>query len=60
MNLINEDDKSFGVSFDCDEVRCFKKLFDDEKFYGLGEKTGPLIERATICNVEFRYTPLYK
>ena len=42
MNLINEDDKTFGVSFDCDEVRCFKKLFKDEKFYGLGEKTGPL------------------
>ncbi len=42
MNLINEDDKTFGVSFDCDEVRCFKNLFKDEKFYGLGEKTGPL------------------
>ena len=42
MNLINRDDKTFGVSFDCDEVRCFKTLFKDEKFYGLGEKTGPL------------------
>ena len=42
MNLINQDDKSFGVSFDCDEVRCFKTLFKDEIFYGLGEKTGPL------------------
>lgn len=25
MNLINSDDESFGVSFDNDEVRCFKK-----------------------------------
>lgn len=42
MNLINRDDKSFGVSFDCDEVRCFKTLFQDERFYGLGEKTGSM------------------
>jgi len=46
MNLINEDEKSFGVSFDNDEVRCFKKLFDDEQFYGLGEKTGNLNKRG--------------
>jgi alpha-glucosidase len=42
MNLINEDDKTFGVGYDCDEVKCYKKLFKDESFYGLGEKTGPL------------------
>lgn len=42
MNIINEDEKSFGVSYDFDEVRCFKKLFSDEIFYGLGEKTGNL------------------
>ena len=42
MNLLNEDEKSFGVSFDADEVRCFKTLFKDELFYGLGEKTGSL------------------
>jgi alpha-glucosidase len=42
MNLINEDDKTFGIDYDFDEVKCYKKLFKDEKFYGLGEKTGPL------------------
>ena len=42
MDLINQDNKSFGVSFDGDEVRCFKALFKDERFYGLGEKTGLL------------------
>ena len=42
MNLINQDDKTFGVGFDNDEVRCFKTLYKDELFYGLGEKTGPL------------------
>ncbi len=47
MNLINEDEKSFGVSFDYDEVRCFKTLFPDEQFYGLGEKTGGLNKRGS-------------
>ena len=42
MNLINEDDRSFGVGFDGNEVRCFKELLEGERFYGLGEKTGPL------------------
>ncbi len=42
MNLINSDEKSFGVSFDNDEVRCHKTLFTEELFYGLGEKTGNL------------------
>ena len=46
MNLINEDEKSFGVAFDKDEVRCFKTLFNNEKFYGLGEKTGDLSRRG--------------
>lgn len=41
-NILNEDEKSFGMSFDGEEVRCFKKLFKDEKFFGLGEKTGNL------------------
>ncbi len=46
QNLINEDEKVFGVSFDNDEVRCFKTLFPDEQFYGLGEKTGSLNKRG--------------
>lgn len=46
MTLINADDPGFGVCFDHDEVRCCKKLFADEKFYGLGEKTGALCRRG--------------
>jgi alpha-glucosidase len=56
MNLINSDDESFGVSFDNDEVRCFKKLLDGESFYGLGEKTGNLRKNGneyTLWNTDF-------
>lgn len=66
-NLINEDEPAFGVSFDGDEVRCHKKLLDNEKFYGLGEKTGGLEKRGnqyTMWNTDFpayewRTDPLY-
>ena len=65
--LINEDEPAFGVSFDGDEVRCHKKLIDNEKFYGLGEKTGGLERRGnqyTMWNTDFpgyewRTDPLY-
>ncbi|MFA5805581.1 MAG: glycoside hydrolase family 31 protein [Melioribacteraceae bacterium] len=56
MNLINSDEESFGVSFDNDEVRCFKKLFDDEKFYGLGEKSDDLLKNRkqyTMWNTDY-------
>jgi alpha-glucosidase len=56
MNLINSDDESFGVSFDNDEVRCFKKLFIDEKFYGLGEKSDNLLKNGkqyTFWNTDY-------
>ncbi len=59
MNLLNEDEKSFGVAFDADEIRCFKTLFKDEMFYGLGEKTGSLKkngEQYTMWNSD---TPDY-
>lgn len=61
MNLINEDSKSFRVSFDGNGVRCFKKLFDDEEFYGLGEKTGNLNKKGkSVYNVEYRSPGLHK
>ena len=56
MNLLNSDEDSFGVSFDSDEVRCFKKLFNDEKFFGLGEKSDELIKndkQYTLWNTDF-------
>ncbi len=36
---VNSDD-ALGTYFDNGEIYCFKKLFDNEKFAGLGEKTG--------------------
>ena len=59
-NLLNEDDSSFRVSYDCDEVRVFKKLFDDEQFYGLGEKTGNLNKRGEQWTMWNSDTPAYK
>jgi len=65
-NLINEDENSFGAGFDNSEVRCYKKLFDDEKFFGLGEKTGKLNKSGvqyTMWNTDHHYDvesdPLY-
>ncbi len=55
-NLLNADEESFGVAFDYDEVRCFKKLFSDEKFYGLGEKSDGLLKNGkqyTLWNTDF-------
>lgn len=68
MNLINEDEKSFGVSFDNAEIRCFKTLFKDELFYGLGEKTKSLKkngEQWTMWNSDIpayndKTDPLYQ
>lgn len=67
MNLLNEDYSDYGVSFDNDEVRCFKKLFNDEKFYGLGEKSNQLLKNGnqyTMWNSDFpaydsKRDPLY-
>ena len=59
-NLLNADDNSFGVSYDNDEVRVFKKLFDDEQFYGLGEKTGNLNKRGEQWTMWNSDIPGYK
>ena len=39
--VINEDD-AFGTSWNGEQVTTYKKLQQDERFIGLGEKTGPL------------------
>ncbi len=41
---INEDD--FGIGWQGDEVTSYKKIMPDERFLGLGEKTGPLDRRG--------------
>jgi alpha-glucosidase len=40
--IINEDDPAFGTSWNGDQVTTYKKLQPQERFVGLGEKTGPL------------------
>jgi alpha-glucosidase len=57
--LINEDEPAFGMGWSGDEVTCWKKLRPEEKFYGLGEKTGDLNKRGhqyTMWNYD---PPLY-
>lgn len=45
--LLNEDDAGFGISWQGTEVTCYKKLFADERFIGLGEKVGGPDRRGT-------------
>jgi alpha-glucosidase len=40
--VINEDDPSFGTSWNGEQVTTYKLLQEGERFVGLGEKTGPL------------------
>ena len=44
--LINEDDPGLGIQWINDQVSCYKKLQEGERFLGLGEKTGPLDKRG--------------
>ena len=56
MNLINADEKSFGAAFDEGDVRCFKQLFSDERFFGLGEKSDDLVKNGkqyTMWNTDY-------
>ena len=45
--LLNADDKAFGTSWIGTEVTTYKKLQPEEKFIGLGEKTGNLNRAGT-------------
>ncbi|MBN2357290.1 DUF4968 domain-containing protein [candidate division KSB1 bacterium] len=44
--LINQDDPGMGMGWDGNEVRCWKAITADEKFFGLGEKTGDVNKRG--------------
>lgn len=44
--VVNEDEPAFGTSWIGDEVTTYKKLQPNEKFIGLGEKTGNLNRRG--------------
>ncbi len=45
--VLSEDDKRFGVNWQGTRVTNYRKLYPDEKFIGLGEKTGNLNRRGT-------------
>ncbi len=46
--ILNEDYAPFGIFWQGTEVSCAKKLHADERFLGLGEKTGRLDRRGSV------------
>lgn len=44
--LLSGDDEGLGISWWGNQVSCFRKLHKDEKFIGLGEKTGNINRRG--------------
>ncbi|MEM7297704.1 MAG: glycoside hydrolase family 31 protein, partial [Bacteroidota bacterium] len=44
--VINEDDPGLGTQIQGEQVTVYKKLQENERFVGLGEKTGPLNRRG--------------
>ncbi|MEQ8926578.1 MAG: glycoside hydrolase family 31 protein [Fulvivirga sp.] len=45
--VINADDEAFGTASIGEQITAYKKLQADERFVGLGEKTGPLDRRGS-------------
>lgn len=68
MELINSDYQSLATTFWHDEITTHKTLFADEKFIGLGEKTGGLNRRGSAYHnwntdkyaYPVDFDPLYK
>ena len=46
--LLNADDTALGISWFGNQISCYKKLHADEKFIGLGEKTGGINRRGSF------------
>jgi alpha-glucosidase len=44
--LLNQDENGLGTTWNGEQVTTYKKLQTDERFIGLGEKTGPLDRRG--------------
>jgi alpha-glucosidase len=44
--VINEDDAGLGIQINGEQINCYKKLQEGERFIGLGEKNGPLDKRG--------------
>ncbi len=45
-NVLNEDDLGLGIQMNGEQINCYKKLQEGERFIGLGEKNGPLDKRG--------------
>ncbi|QEM05665.1 DUF4968 domain-containing protein [Mucilaginibacter rubeus] len=45
-NSLSEDDARFGTNWQGERVICYRRLFEGERFIGLGEKTGNLDRRS--------------
>jgi alpha-glucosidase len=57
--VLSRDDPAFGHGWDGKEVRAWKSLFPDERFYGLGEKTGNLNKRGNYYQMWNSDIPAY-
>ncbi|GAA3974561.1 glycoside hydrolase family 31 protein [Mucilaginibacter dorajii] len=65
---LSQDDNRFGTNWQGDRVITYRKLYPDEKFIGLGEKTGDLNRRGTsytnwntdAVDYGLKSDPLYK
>jgi alpha-glucosidase len=65
---LSEDDSRFGTTWQGEKVITYRKLYPDEKFIGLGEKTGNLDRRGTsyvnwntdASEHDIKTDPLYK
>lgn len=65
--VISQDEHSFGIGISGTEIQTFKKISENEKFFGLGEKVGDLDKRGMyfkMWNTDFfaygtRQDPLY-
>lgn len=60
--LINRDDLGKGMGWDGEQVRCWKEMPENERYFGFGEKAGPLDKRdqaLTMWNTDnvYHYTP---
>lgn len=44
--LLRQDDPAFGAGWNGDKVAVFSQLFENERFFGLGEKAGALDRRG--------------
>lgn len=57
--VLSEEYPPFGTGWQGSEISCYRKLFPDEKFIGLGEKTGNLNRRDNAYEMWNSDVPAY-